>query len=463
MPFVIVGSDTTGFRDWELDVDDEGHRTFGITFHLKDTGGGSGGPLAVWQAAGLPTPGSVWNFKGDTDIWAFCLPYGRVRQINSQEHGLHWTVEKKFSTKPPDRSRCQDQSVENPLLEPPKKSGNYTKYSREASHDLYGNLITNSAWEQIRGQQVEFDESDPAVRIVLNSAVLGIELWGPMVNTLNAFPLWGVPRRCLKLSSATWEEKYYGQCFVYYTITFDFDVHFGDLIEIGSPLTGDYFAFYTGFDRNVLDEGSKVLNGAWDDQGRWVLKDVGWGIPADPNNPNHFMRAVDRAGNPMRIILNGSGLPADTEVVGLATNVPLVNKYVCIAPSSGNHFTNTSFFMPWSGKKFGWFPTSNFRVGDALTHGLDLGGGEYTSREFICVADNTNQEPPNPLYWFQFPNLTRERGYFSNSEGYSIGDIVKTVGVDARGTRKTGVGNVLVQKYRENNFLLLGVPLFLGA
>jgi hypothetical protein len=66
-----------------------------------------------------------------------------------------------------------------------------------------------------------------------------------MIDTVNMFPLWGLPPRCIKLSNAPWEKKFWGLCEQYYTLTLEFE------------LRSDTF------DKDLNDIGTKVLNGHW--------------------------------------------------------------------------------------------------------------------------------------------------------------------------------------------------------
>jgi len=289
-----------GLKKWSMVRDEEGHRTYKAIFGVWTDDPGDG-PLTVLATPGLPTVGSTWSFFNDNDPWAFCTPDARVEPRVENEKGKYWTVEFTFTTKP--LRICSNDQIEDPLLIPPKVSGSYVKYTKEAVFDRHGEPIENSAHEMFRGQQVEFDANRPNVKIQMNVANLDLGLITSMVDTVNDSPLWGLPKRCIKLSNVSWERKYYGTCYKYYTVTYEFDIN------------------YNTFDRYLLDEGTKVLNGHWDEQtGAWVLDPVGesyGGTPIwpDPDNPAHFIRYKDRRGENARVILNGAGLPAESTVV----------------------------------------------------------------------------------------------------------------------------------------------------
>lgn len=279
-----------------LDRDEEGHREYAI-IHLVETDDTSDGPEVVMNCGGLPTIGSYWNFGNDSDPWAFCWPNMKVT-IHKEREGdpaKWWRVEQKFSTRP--LKRCQDESIEDPLLEPQKISGTWTKYTELAKYDKDGDLIRYSDLEPITTPENEWDVGRPAVRIEQNVASLGLATFAGMIDHVNDSALWGLAARCVKLSNVSWERLLYGVCSYYYKRIFDFDVNINT------------------FDRTVADEGTKVLNGHWEDRassdkfGKWVLDNIGGAAP-DADNPSHFIRYKDWRGENSRVLLDGHGLPA---------------------------------------------------------------------------------------------------------------------------------------------------------
>lgn len=303
-----------GPYSWRGARDNEGHREYVVVHRVKGAflPGSADGPANVMQTPGLPAVGSQWSFDGDSDIWAWCRPGMQVSPEVDGEQNEFWRVEQTFSTKP--MNRCHDTQIENPLLEPVKISVSNVRYTEEATHDKDGDPILNSAHEQMRGPQVEFDKSRFQVVIEQNVAVQGLTVKAGLIDHVNNAPLWGLGTRRIKFSLFSSERKFHGLCQVYYTEKMTFDID-------GSLL---------GFDRTLLDEGSKVLRGHWGEtsrgevKGRWYA-DVG----ADPDNPSDFIRAKDSHGENMRVILN-HGVPVDIESTGTGETVPgeiLVEKY----------------------------------------------------------------------------------------------------------------------------------------
>lgn len=287
-----------GWRQWTMDRDESGHRTYRITWLVEVSDPNGDGPAVAAQCPGLPLPGSTWFFGSDLDVWATCRWEMAVAPAEGEDDkgpNIYWHVTQTFSTKPLEKGACRDGQFEDPLTEPQKVSGSFVKYTEEATRDKDGNGIVNSAWEQMRGPQVEFDRNRPTVRIEQNVAALNMPLVSLLIDRVNSSPLWGLPARCVKLSGFSWEKKFYGFCYAYYTRVFEFDIN------------------YNTFDRTLQDEGTKVLRGQWNSNGQYVTVPVGRllgvDIPPDPDNPAHFVRFKDRNNENSRVILNGAGMP----------------------------------------------------------------------------------------------------------------------------------------------------------
>jgi hypothetical protein len=281
----------TGVRDAE------GHRTYKVLHHVKTAAGD--GPAIVMDAPGLPLIGSTYIVDNDVDVWAFCWPQRTVNPTKPQKMGeapTHWTVESTFSTKP--MKRCQDATIEDPLLEPDRLSGSFVKYTKEVTKDRFGAAIKTKSHEVFRGPQVEFDANRPVVTIEQNVANLELAVFTEMVDTLNDDVLWGLPARKIKLSNVSWERRLWGVCSYYYVRTFDFDVDFN------------------GWDRSLLNEGTMALHGFINPStGRWQTQ-ASFGVNGNeapnPKNPMHFSRYKDANGENARVLLNLNGEPLGT-------------------------------------------------------------------------------------------------------------------------------------------------------
>jgi len=281
----------SGQRKWSLTRSEEGHRNYTIT-HLVETSTSSDGPAIVILTPGLPAIGSFWSFDNDVDLWAFCTPQRKVtiHQAKEGDPVTIYAVESNFTTRP--FNRCNTTTIEDPILEPQKISGSFVKYTKEAIRDNTGARLKNSSHEQIRGPQAEIDANRPSVHIEQNVLDLELDVFSPLVDNVNNNSMWGLSARKIKLSNVSWERRHYGSCFVYYTRAFDFDIDFNT------------------YDRNIFDEGTKVLEGKWTDADPPVW-DTSLGQISSPdiNNPTHFVRYTDPNGNNIRGMLNGSAVP----------------------------------------------------------------------------------------------------------------------------------------------------------
>jgi hypothetical protein len=154
---------------------------------------------------------------------------------------------------------------------------------------------------------VEFDGGRDQVVIEQNVADLELPLCTSLRNKLNDDVLWDLVARRVKFSDFAWEELWYGTCIYYYKRIFTFDIR-NDPEDL--------------FDRTLLDEGTKVLNGHWDETtGLWVDDPIeGYGGSPNPDldKLQHFNRYKDRHGENSRVVLDGKGRPAD-ELTELGT------------------------------------------------------------------------------------------------------------------------------------------------
>ena len=261
-----------GRTDWSMSRDKEGDRTYKVKWLVNSTSSTTG-PLGALGAGTLPSIGTAWAQGDDSDSSALCLPLTSCSYLSKNEKGFWWEVEQTFSTKP--LSRCQTDTVTNPLSVPDRISGTFSKYTAEVQKDFYGNPIMSSSHELFRGSSVEFDANRPSVSVERNLATLPLSTFAPMVDTVNNSTMWGMGSRKVKLSNVSWTRKMYGTCTFYYTVKYDFNVR------------------YDGFDRVVYDEGTKILNEEIENPNK--------------NNPEHFTRYKDVNGDYSRVFLNGNG------------------------------------------------------------------------------------------------------------------------------------------------------------
>lgn len=284
---IILGG---GPRIWEGERDKEGHRTFKVSQIVETTDTGDG-PFVVMGATGLFAVGSSYLVDNDNDVWAYCTAKMKVR-VHQEVQGdppKFWLVDQEFTTRCERRGRCETTDVDDPVLEPQKISGSFIKYTEEATVDRFGDPIVSSSHEVFRGAQIEFDANRPTVRIEQVVSALQLPLFTEMVDTVNDDNLWGLERRKIKLSNVTWERNRCGDELTY-TRVFDFDIRFDT------------------FDRDIIDEGAKVLSGDWNSDGIWDTT-IGPIVNPDRDNPQHFVAFHDAKGNQIRALLDGRGEP----------------------------------------------------------------------------------------------------------------------------------------------------------
>jgi hypothetical protein len=425
MAFVI---EKNAHRTWSGTKDTEGHKEYKVKFRLR--GDTTDGPANAMNCPGLFLPGAPYLIDNDSDPNAYCTPdmTADPETPEDQGPGKYFDVVQTFSTKP--LKKCQDDEVENPLLRPMQVSGGSTNHKEEATHDRHGLPILTSSHEVIRGPQVEIDKGRHKITVIQNVAALQLGLCDSMQDTVNVAMLWGLPPRCVKLTSWSWEKKYYGECLTYYTRRFEFDTNADT------------------FDRDILDEGTKVLSGHWSETGRWVDDDID-GQPPDPDNPSHFIRFTDRNGNLCRVLLNGRGRPA--EVVAGTESL-----YLSIVGSNqGNPITdNTKWRRLNNEVPEDWSSTTQYIAGDLVLFELGTGtlptGGGF--EVYFCLSDNIADPPNISGNWLNLPDGANDAGSYADPATYDLGDYVSVADVE------TVAGSHHIEFYHESDFLLLGIP-----
>jgi len=451
-----------GPLEWSGSRDQDGHRTYRVRWQVVSNSSGDG-PAAVMTTPGLPLPGTIWSLDNDIDMWAWCRPDMDIRPRHTSEPNYYWDVEQTFSTKPPDLGKpgtpggrgepitCSGSTIQNPLLEPPRISGTFAKYTREITHDIFNRPIRSSSHEPLRGAALEFDEARPTVNIEMNFPFLN-QLIFQAINHINLGPMWGCPARTIKCANITWERKYYGSCFRYYTLRFEFEIN------------------YETWDRWAQDEGSRVLNGKWNaTRSEWLTVKIGGKLP-NPRNPAHFVEVKDRFGNnaPDKILLDGAGkpyIPPANTIFGVnpgtdcggAVEVALNQVYSETGTMSGGELAPSGTPLTISGSHFYKVPASE------------------RSRRVVVSADEDSIDQVEINIWKPgcaqlADDITQtatknNRAYRSGkvTAGDMIVEISGGAGIEyafiIEGDYNTSqAGRFLIQGYKPFNFLLLGIP-----
>lgn len=309
-----------------LEQTEEGYRTIKAKYLVYVTEGET--VFQVLNCDDLPKPGSIWQEGSDVDPDVFCNLETTVGLFKDKNYTWYEVV-RTFTNKPGPDVCPIDYTRKDPLAEPPKVSGRFTKFTEEATVDKDGAPLLSSSGEQLRGPAVEFDDSRFSVRVEQNVYPLHLPTLYSHKDVVNDRDLWGFPKRSIKVSAITFDRKFYGPphvtgsgtgtgtvetCRVYYARTVELDVYVKrDPTDPNNPAK-----FTSGHDRIIPDEGAMVWNGDWDKNKNsprfryWVLKQ------APPGNDIHehptavqLCKYHDWKGNEMRAQLNGTALPVN--------------------------------------------------------------------------------------------------------------------------------------------------------
>lgn len=429
----------TGKRRWYLKRDREGHREYHLVNFIQ-VDDSDDGPFSVLETPDLPLPGSAWNFGNDSDQWAFCTWEADLKMVREGQKNVHWEVDQVFSTKTTGAGarRCSDQSVSDPLLEPTKISIHSRKDKNEATEDRYGVAITTSSFELMRGPKNEWDDDKWTVKIEKNVPSLNLGFLSTFRNAVNDIPLWGLARRCVRVATMGADRKFYGQCYMYWTLSIEFEID--DRTH----------------DRDLLDEGTKALSGKWNyTTGEWDLVQIN-GADPDETNAKHFIKFTDRKGNPTRVMLNGRGIPA-----GSVTNQAGI--FMCLADGTvadevadledPSKFIAVSNIVP-DGDTLedvvqNWDAEVTYPYGFVVF--IQAGAGTY----YINSGPKSKNVNPTGAGtdWLSLGPVLEDfrQGEFVAGT-FNKGDYIDDI------DGETQAGKIHVEKYHEKNLLFLGIP-----
>lgn len=413
-----------------LTVDADGYRSFKAAWKVETAV--TDGPLTALSCPGLPTVGSTWAYRAESDPWSWCRPEATVTPVEEPGPTRFYRVERLFSNKPYDRKRCADTQIDDPLLEPMKVSGSSVRYTEESQFDRFGRPITMSSFEPIKGSAIEFDKTRAQIKIEQNVPALQLALCESMRDRVSDRPMWGLPRRCVKLSDFSWDQLFYGRCYRYYRRSFTLDTNVDT------------------FDRDVQDVSAKVLSGHWNvATGAWVLDNVG-GEPPNRFNPTHFIQAKDFQGENCLLRLNGRGVPADAVVTNTDRYLSWNTEFVF---NQGNPLSDPDHWTPVVGPVDSTIPDWDRAVPYVRGNVVRKAGGLH------LAINNSQGVEPGTLgvaeFWASLAVTTLTDGsIYSAASDYPVGTYV-TSGVS------TVPGTIHVERYQEANLFLLGLPLTL--
>lgn len=381
---------------WSMERDrDTGHRTYKITFRVRSDDRNDG-PRTIEQADELPRPGvSVWNYFGDEDPAAVCTRGIRIEpQEGEREPWLYWLVECEFTTKP--LGQCQDEdAADDPLQERPKVRFTSRKERREATHDAYENPCLSSSFERIRGASTEVEETIPVLEITQNVPTHSAVTAARLTDCVNHEPLYGFAAGEVRLAEVHADQQYSARCTRYWERSVRLEIRRG------------------GWARQVLDEGTKVLRGRFDENGVYVVD-----ADADAKDPRDFIPFVGKSNQPDRVILNGAGLPA-----GVMVSRP--GFFVCIAAHTGRPLSDRDHWLP----VLGGYDTQAAMVERVLRAEPYSSASAYRAGwlvaglvPYVAILDTVGGEPPG-VEWLALPALT-DRDAYDATASYAVGDYV---------------------------------------
>jgi hypothetical protein len=432
-----VATTLKGPDNWSLDRDKDGFRTYKIRFKVRSDDK-EDGPTVVEGTVGLPADGDTWDWFGDVNPNAVCTAERRIFPRLEEEPYIHWHVECTYTERPlPNCQADRQQVIEDPILEPVKISVSSSNTRVEATHDRNNFPLLNSAFEQLRGPTVEFDEWTATVRISRNITYFDTALYAGLLNCVNSEPLWGNAARRVRFTEVTAERKFKANCDVYWTVEERYEIN---------PRSHD---------RDIPDFGTKALRGQWisDAQGvRAYVVDTVNGIPADPKNPWNFQQFKGPKGDNESTFLNGAGLPA---------RVPVAIQGYFISITSGNVDNPLEDFNNWLPIRSQLDPANgnikpgNYNTGDSIIYGQVVRFQD--TRFYVALISEPTAGPPTSgsnaewLLLFTVASAstpyppTARKGLYNGATSYNAGDYVDGL------YDETSSYSKLVQYYREED------------
>lgn len=390
--------------------DSEGHREYKVSY-LVGTTSNQDGPLSAMNTPGLPLIGATYTFGTGTefDLWAWCRPDIEVESASGYGNGEFpylQLVTVTFSTKPRtnNKERPQNTDVMDPLAEPQKVSGTFTKSTEEALVDRFGTAILTSSWEQVRGSINEWNVDRPCIHIEQNVANLQLGLMTSLANTLNAQPLWGLPIRSIKFSPEPWDKHWGKNNSFYYTRKLNFEIKVKpDTINM------------TVTDGLIITSGSIAARGTF----------------AYP------FSAVD-----VGRVISGSGIPTGTTITGVST----ANNTITLSSAATSSGEITITITPGASGYVGdWdrdIPDEGTKALRGYWKETPPGSMDYVYH----LVGNPNPNDPSDFV------------RFVDTNGNPAKVLLDGAGYPWFSSETFGPGSIHVEKYPSGNLLLLNIP-----
>lgn len=232
----------------ESDADDEGNRSYTVVYAVW-TSDPTDGPILVRSALGL-TYQSSYAFYGESDPGAY---FSRVKSVRkngeSQEGRKEWRATVEYSTKA--KKRCDEQQIDDPLLQPEKRSGTFVQAQVPLIKDIFGNAYTNSALHPYF--DVLKDDSRPTLVVSKNFPLSHVGTLLSYKDAVNTDTFYGKPKRTWKVQRCSWEEVFLGSCQPYAACTLEFE-HNPDTWDFERVDAGFYERLFNGTIELILDD-----------------------------------------------------------------------------------------------------------------------------------------------------------------------------------------------------------------
>jgi len=455
-----------GTANNRLSIDSNGRKTYTIDYLIGAAV--SDNVYAVKATTGLPRAGDPLNFGGDVDATMLCTAQSEISQEQKKgnEKSPLWKVTKTF------------------IDTNPRITGNSVKQKEEAATDRFGDPVFTSSHEHIRGPQNEWDVDDNQVVIEQWITDLQLSLLSQMSSSVNKYPLWNHPPRTIKLSDykydIVYDETASGGRKLYHRVL-TFDIRYRRELGVDStfePGTGTHVDLieviagkYINWDRDILDEGTKVLKGHWDSSGAWVLDPL-----SSLGPPSRVGTVVSPTGGSLLVgpysyrvasLDSTGGESAASSEIQALPGVP------------GMPFPTNKITLTWtavSGETGGYRIYSRIEGDTTYTHVADVATGVLTyidTGTFISdgktpleVGTSTGQvwpDPDNPRHFIRFKDFNGENArVILDGEGKPTGVWVRGpdegTGTGTEHDLATSPGMIHVERYGESDMRLLGIP-----
>jgi hypothetical protein len=270
----------TGYEPLSTQVQgqESGHRTYTSVFRVY-TDTVYDGASTVMIYGGLPQLGDpyLWGNSFDYGARLNALPVVRLERDDQNARKI-WIATCTYTTR---GRQLEQQPPDDPLTWPWKVSGDADEWTEEAAEDVDGEPLMNSAFQQLRGKQVERFRTRRKWVLTKNFATVNqtmIDYFEGSVNRSTITILGAVyPPETLYMRRITFTREWYAYNTPYFPHTFNIDCN---------P---------EGFRRKIIDKGTmQVIPGTGN-----VFDPADMTAITDPVTEDQIERYLDGAASPL--------------------------------------------------------------------------------------------------------------------------------------------------------------------